>query len=319
MKTRRLGGSGLETPPLVFGGNVLGWTADRETSFALLDAFVAGGGVMIDTADVYMRSQPGLKGGESETVIGEWLSRRKRRDDVLIVTKVGHLPGKGGEGLAPSRIAAAIDESLQRLQTDYVDAYLGHRDDPRVSLEDQLGAFDKLVKAGKVRAIGVSNYEPDRICEGLRISDANRWARFTVMEPLYNLVERSAFEGERQQIALSEDIGVIPYFGLASGFLTGKYRSRADVGDGPRSGMVAKYLDARGLAVLAALDEVAAETRSTPAQVALAWLMARSGVTAPIASATKLPQLEELLAAMRLELTAAQRARLEAASAPAPA
>jgi aryl-alcohol dehydrogenase-like predicted oxidoreductase len=317
MRTRKLGASGLETPPLVFGGNVLGWTADRETSFALLDAFVAGGGAMIDTADVYMRSQPGLKGGESETMIGEWLKQRRRRDDVIIATKVGHVPGKGGEGLAPTRMAAAIEESLARLQTDHVDVYLGHRDDPRVSLEDQLAAFDGLVRAGKVRAIGVSNYEPDRIVEGLRVSDANGLARFTVMEPLYNLVERTQFEGARRQIALAEDLGVIPYFGLAGGFLTGKYRSKDDLGAGARSGYAGRYLNERGLAVLAAVDQVAEETGSTPAQISLAWAMAQPGVTAPIASATNLAQLDDLLHAMRLELSEAQLARLDIASAPA--
>jgi aryl-alcohol dehydrogenase-like predicted oxidoreductase len=319
MESRKLGASGLETPPLVFGGNVFGWTADRETSFALLDAFVGGGGTMIDTADVYMRSQPGLKGGESETIIGEWLKRRGKRDDVLIVTKVGHMPGMGGEGLAPERIAAAIDESLGRLQTDYVDVYLGHRDDARVSLEDQLKAFDKLVKAGKVRAIGVSNYEPDRISTGLRVSDENGLARFTVMEPQYSLMERGEFEGMRRRLALTEDLGVIPYFSLASGFLTGKYRSENDLGAGGRGAFVSRYLNPHGFGVLAALDEVAAETRATPAQVSLAWLMAQPGVTAPIASATKLPQLDDMLKAMRLELSSAQLAHLDAASATPPA
>jgi aryl-alcohol dehydrogenase-like predicted oxidoreductase len=318
MRTRKLGGSGLATAPLVFGGNVFGWTADEPTSFALLDAFVAGGGTTIDTADVYMRSITG-QGGESETVIGRWLKRRGRRDDVIIVTKVGHMPGAGGEGLAPGRIAAAIDESLARLQTDYVDVYLGHRDDPRVPVGEQIAAFDRLVKAGKVRAIGVSNYEPARILEGLRFSDAAGLARFTVMEPQYSLVERAGFEGQRRALALAEDIGVIPYFSLASGFLTGKYRSPADVRGDARSNAAARYLDPRGLAVLAALDEVAAEAKATPAQAALAWAMAQPGITAPIASATRLAQLEELMGAMRLELTPAQIARLDAASAPAPA
>jgi aryl-alcohol dehydrogenase-like predicted oxidoreductase len=317
MQTRRLGASGIETPPLVFGGNVFGWTADRETSFALMDAFIGGGGKVIDTADVYMRSVTGV-GGESETLIGEWLKRRGHRDDVVIVTKVGHMPGKAGEGLAPARIAEAIDESLRRLQTDYVDVYMGHRDDPRVSLEDQLGAFDKLVRAGKVRAVGVSNYEPERIAEGLKISAANGLARVTVWEPQYNLVERTEFEGARRDLALAQDIGVITYFSLASGFLTGKYRSKADLGDGARAGMIDRYLNERGDAVLAALDAVAEETRSNPTQVSLAWLMAKPGVTAPIASATKLKQLDDLLAAMRLELTAAQVARLDKASEPAP-
>jgi aryl-alcohol dehydrogenase-like predicted oxidoreductase len=317
MQTRKLGASGFETPPLVLGGNVFGWTADRETSFALLDAFVAAGGTMIDTADVYMAHVPGLKGGESETIIGEWLKRRGRRDDVIIVSKVGLLPGEGGEGLAPTRIAGAIDESLRRLQTDYVDVYLGHRDDARVSLTDQLVAFDKLVTAGKVRAIGVSNYEPDRIAEGLRVSDEHGLARFTVMEPHYSLMEREEFEGQRRRLALMEDLGVIPYFALESGFLTGKYRSRDDLGEGARGAFVEKYLNPHGFGVLAALDEVARETGSNPARVALAWVMAQPGVTAPIASATKPSHLDDLLGAMRLELNQAQLDRLAEASGPA--
>ena len=315
MEKRKLGASGLETPPLVLGGNVFGWTIDRDASFAVLDGFVAGGGTMIDTADVYSSFAPGNKGGESETVIGEWLKKRGRRDDILIATKVGLFPGNGGEGLAPSRIAAAIDESLERLQTDYVDLYFAHQDDPKVPLPDVMAAFDKLVKAGKVRAIGASNYQADRLVEALAVSDANGLARYTVEQPLYNLLDRSAFEGTTQQIAIAEDLGVITYFSLASGFLTGKYRSRDDLGPNVRSHMVDKYLGERGTRVLEALDDVAADTGATLAQVALVWLMAQPGVTAPIASATKTAQLQDLLGAMTVRLSDAQLRQLDAASA----
>jgi len=316
MEKRKLGVSGLETIPLVLGGNVFGWTADRDASFAVLDAFVAGGGTMIDTADVYSAFAPGNKGGESETMIGEWLKRRGRRDDVLIATKVGLLAGTGGEGLAPSRIEAAVDESLARLQTDYIDLYFAHRDDPDVPILDALAVFDKLVRAGKVRAIGASNYKSSRLAEALRVSDDNGFARFTVLQPLYNMMERPAFERALQKLVIDEGLGVVPYFSLASGFLSGKYRSEADAGGKARSGFVTKYLNDRGMAVLAALDAVAGETGATQAQVALAWTMAQPGITAPIASATKVSQLEDLLGATTLRLTDAQLRRLDEASAP---
>lgn len=309
---RALGDSGLTTPPLILGGNVFGWTADRETSFAILDAFVAGGGRMIDTADVYSAWVPGNQGGESETIIGEWLAARGRRDDVLVATKVGMDLG-GTTGLAPGRIATAVEASLKRLQTDVIDLYFAHRDDTETPLEDTLEAFDRLVKAGKVRAIGASNYNAERLEQALEISTTNGLARYTVLQPLYNLVERDKFEGALQDLCLARHIGVVPYYALASGFLTGKYRSTADVAGKARGSVVEKYLNERGLRVLAALDEVAREAGAAPAQVALAWLAAQPAVTAPIASATSVAQVEDLLGAMRLELTLDQIARLDAA------
>lgn len=311
---RPLGSTGLSIAPLVLGGNVFGWTADRQASFAVLDAFVDGGSMMIDTADVYSAWAPGNRGGESETMIGDWLAARGRRDDVLIATKVGMLPGDGGDGLAPARIAAAIEASLRRLKTDYVDLYFAHRDDEKVPQEDVAEAFDRLVKAGKVRSIGASNFSAERLASALAISEARGLARYGVLQPLYNLLERDDFEGPLQQLCVERNVGSIPYYGLASGFLTGKYRSRGDLGKSPRGGGLGKYLDGRGPAVLAALDSVAQETGATPAQIALAWLAAQPGVTAPIASATSAEQVEELLGAMRVALTPDQLARLDAAS-----
>ncbi|HEY0626156.1 MAG TPA: aldo/keto reductase [Allosphingosinicella sp.] len=307
---RSLGSSGLQTPPLVLGGNVFGWTADRETSFDILDRFVARGGTMIDTADVYSSWVPGNEGGESESIIGEWLKRRDRRDDVLIATKVGY-----DEGLAAGTIAAAIDRSLQRLGTDYVDLYFSHKDDPNAPLEETLGAFDRLVHTGKVRAIGASQIEAPRLREALDISAREGLASYSVLQTWYNLLERPKYEGELSALVQERGLGMVAFYGLASGFLSGKYRSEADLGKSPRGGGLGKYLDARGISVLAALDEVAAETGATPAQAALAWLSAQPAVTAPIASATSLEQLEELLGAMELELTPDQVERLNAASA----
>lgn len=315
MEMRDLGGSRLKTPRLVLGGNVFGFTARGEEAFRLLDRFVEAGGTMIDTADVYSAWVPGHKGGESETLLGEWLRRRGRRDDVLIASKVGMLAGEGGEKLEPARIAAAIDASLQRLGTDYVDLYYAHQDDDATPLADSLGAFDALVKAGKVRAIGASNYSAARLAEALAISDREGLTRYSVLQPAYNLVERPGFEGALQQACIENRLGVLPYFGLALGFLTGKYRSAADEGKSVRGDRAIVYLNDRGLRVLAALDEIAAETGATQAQIALAWVAARPGVTAPIASATSLQQLEDLLGVLTLELTAAQVERLTQASA----
>jgi aryl-alcohol dehydrogenase-like predicted oxidoreductase len=314
MDVRTLGGSDLRTPRLVLGGNVFGWTASGEEAFAILDRFVEAGGTMIDTADVYSAWVPGHKGGESETLLGEWLKRRGRRDDVLIATKVGMLPGEGGEKLEPARIASAAEASLKRLGT-HIDLYYAHQDDEKTPLADSLHALDALVKAGKVRAIGASNYSADRLSEALDISEREGLARYEVLQPEYNLMVRDKFEGGRQQLCLDRKIGALPYFGLASGFLTGKYRSEADKGKSIRGGRMDGYMTDRGFAVLAALDEVASEAGATPAQVALAWLAARPGVTAPIASATSRAQLDELLGVLTLELTGEQVERLTEAGA----
>jgi aryl-alcohol dehydrogenase-like predicted oxidoreductase len=315
---RPLGRSGLATPPLVLGGNVFGWTADEATSFAVLDAFVAGGGTMIDTADVYSAWAPGHSGGESEAVIGRWLKRSGKRDAVVIATKTGMKMGDGGEGLAPDRIAEACEASLRRLGTDRIDLYFAHKDDGAVPLEATLEAFDRLHRAGKVRAIGASNYAADRLTQALDVSEANGWVRYEVLQPLYNLVERPAFEDALQAACADRAVGCIPFYGLAAGFLTGKYRAEADFEGKVRAHTTRKYWTDRGRAVLAALDAVAAAhaaDRATPAQVALAWLAARPGVTAPIASATSVQQVEELVGAMHLTLAADEVAALEEASA----
>lgn len=309
MTTRALGSSGLDIAPLVLGGNVFGWTADRDASFAVLDAFVDGGGTMIDTADVYSAWVPGHKGGESEAMIGEWLKASGKRDKVQIATKVGMMTG----GLAPDTIAAAVEGSLRRLGTDRIDLYFAHQDDADTPLADALGAFARLIEAGKVHAIGASNYKAARMKEAIDVAAAEGVPHYSVLQPEYNLVSRHRFEGELQDLAIQHNIGVIPYYGLASGFLTGKYRSEADFGKSPRGGGMKKLLEGNGPAVLAAMDGVAEETAATHAQIALAWLAAQPGVTAPIASATSAEQVEDLLRAMRLQLNADQIARLDAA------
>jgi aryl-alcohol dehydrogenase-like predicted oxidoreductase len=306
---RALGSSGLETPPLIFGGNVFGWTADRETSFALLDRFVAAGGTMIDTADTYSAWAPGNKGGESETIIGEWLARRGRRDDVLIATKVGFAGGLGAEN-----IARAIDGSLRRLGTDHVDLYYAHRDAPDVPLEETLEAFDALVRAGKVRALGVSQIEADRLERSLDISAENGWTGYSVLQTWYSLVERPRFEAALRDVVVRRGLGMAAFFALANGYLTGKYREAADLGKSVRSDRVEEYMAGSGPRILAALAEAAAQIGGTPAQVALAWTAAQPGVTAPLASARNLEQLEELLGALELELSPAQLAALDEAS-----
>ena len=310
VELRQLGGSGLRTPPLVLGGNVFGFTVKGEEAFALLDRFIAAGGRMIDTADVYSNWVPGHVGGESETLLGEWLRRRGRRDDVLIATKVGY-----DRGLSAAYIAEAAEASLQRLGTDYVDLYYAHKDDEGTPLEETLGAFDRLVRDGKVRAVGASNYKAERLAEALAVAERDGLTPYSVLQPEYNLMVRERFEGPLQQLSLERNLGVLVYFALASGFLTGKYRSPDDFGKSVRGGGMSRYLDDHGLAVLGELDDVAEETDSTPAQVALAWLAARPGVTAPIASATKVDQLEELLGVLTLELSAEQIERLDRVSA----
>jgi aryl-alcohol dehydrogenase-like predicted oxidoreductase len=315
MEQRRLGTSSLLIPPLVFGGNVFGWSADEATSFRLLDMLADAGLTAIDTADVYSRWVPGHQGGESETIIGRWLRRRGKRDDLVIMTKVGmEMPGRG-KGLSPDWIRASVEDSLKRLQTDYIDLYQAHQDDPATPLPETLGAFADLVRSGKVRAVGASNYSAERLEAALAASDANGLPRYVSLQPHYNLLERPLFEDALEAVCLRHRLGVIPYYSLASGFLSGKYRSAADLDKSAARGRaVAKYLDGKGPKVLAALDEVAAAARATPAQVALAWLMARPGITAPIASASKPEQLDDLVKAATLELSAAQIAALTAAS-----
>ena len=307
---RELGASGLRTPRLVLGGNVFGWTADEATSFRVLDAFVDGGGTMIDTADVYSAWAPGHQGGESETVIGRWLKASGKRDKVLIATKVGMVAG-----LAPDRIAAACDGSLRRLGVDRIDLYYAHKDDADTPLADTLAAFDALVRVGKVRALGASNYEAPRLGEALDISAANGWTGYMVLQPWFNMVERLRYEAALQELCVARNIGVAPYYSLANGFLTGKYRSEADLGKSVRGNRNIEYLRTdKGRRVLAALDAVAAETGATLPQIALAWTVAQPGITAPIASATSVEQLEELMGALRLELSAEQLRTLDEAS-----
>jgi len=313
MEQRRLGPSSISIPPLVFGGNVLGWSADEATSFKLLDQCVAAGLNAVDTADVYSRWVPGHQGGESETVIGRWLKQRGKRDDVQILTKVG-MQMPGGKGLSPAWIKQSIDDSLKRLQTDYVDLYQSHADDPSTPLADTLGTYGELIKSGKVRAIGASNYTAPRLEEAMETSRKNNLPAYVSLQPHYNLVERPLYEEALEAVCQKHKLGVIPYYSLASGFLTGKYRSAADFDKSPRGRGAGKYLEGKGPKVLAALDQVAKDTRSTPAQVSLAWMMARPSITAPIASASKPEQMDDLVKATSLKLSAAQIAALDAAS-----
>ncbi|MBN8945442.1 MAG: aldo/keto reductase [Rhizobiales bacterium] len=313
MNHRPLGRSGLSIAPLMFGGNVFGWTADEATSFGLLDAFVAEGFNAIDTADVYSAWAPGHAGGESETVIGNWLKRRGRRDDVVIATKVGMWAKH--PNLKAATIAAAVEESLKRLQTDYIDLYQSHKDDDQTPQDEVLEAYGQLIKAGKVRAIGASNFTAARLASALDVAGAKDLPRYESVQPAYNLYNRAEFEGALAKVVIENGLGVISYFGLAAGFLTGKYRSEADLAKSPRGAGVKKYLDERGFRILAALDTVSAGIGATQAQVALAWLIGRPGVTAPIVSATNLTQLTEILKAAHLVLPAEAVARLDAASA----
>ncbi len=310
---RQLGATDLRIAPLVLGGNVFGWTADKATSFAVLDAFVAGGGTMIDTADVYSAWVPGHQGGETESVIGEWLKASGRRDKVQIATKVGMLPGEGGVKLAPARIAAACDASLRRLGVERIDLYFAHQDDDAVAQDEVLAAFARLAEAGKINALGASNFHAARLKSAHETALIAGLPHYQVLQPEYNLVSRHAFEGELQDYCVTHNIGAVPYYGLASGFLTGKYRSEADLGKSVRGGRMTDLLKGKGLAVLTAMDAVAAETGASLAQIALAWLAAQPGVTAPIASATSVAQVEELLGSMTLVLSKDQLDRLDAA------
>ncbi|MBX9730173.1 MAG: aldo/keto reductase [Sphingomonas sp.] len=311
---RQLGSTDLHIAPLVLGGNVFGWTADKATSFAILDAFVDGGGTMIDTADVYSAWVPGHVGGESETVIGEWLATSGKRDRVQIATKVGMLPGVGGTKLAPARIAAACDASLKRLGIETIDLYFAHQDDEDVPQEAALAAFGTLADAGKIRVVGASNFHAGRLKSALDLATAHGLPHYHVLQPEYNLVSRNKFEGELQDLCVTHNIGVVPYYGLASGFLTGKYRSSADLSKSVRGGRMAAMLEHK-MGVLTAMDTVAEETGATLAQIALAWLAAQPGVTAPIASATSVAQMEELIGAMALTLSPNQLERLTGAGA----
>lgn len=288
---------------------MFGWTAGEAESFRILDAFVAGGGTMIDTADVYSAWVPGHKGGESERVIGNWLERRGRRDDVLIATKVGFIGG-----LSAANIERAVEGSLRRLKTDFVDLYYAHKDDEEVPLEETLEAFDRLVKSGKVRALGASQISADRLDKALATSEANGWTPYSVLQTWYSILERPRFEDALAPLAQARGLGVATFYSLANGYLTGKYRSRADLGKSVRGDRVEQYLEGRGPRILAAIDEVAEELGATPAQVALAWTAAQPGVTAPLASATSVEQLEELLGSLHLQLHSDQLARLDQAS-----
>jgi aryl-alcohol dehydrogenase-like predicted oxidoreductase len=312
MTTKRLiGTSGLEVAPLALGGNVFDWTADEATSFDILDAFVDAGGTMIDTADVYSAWAPGHSGGESERVIGRWLKRDpSKRDKVVIATKVGFF-----EGLAPEKVLAACNASLERLGIDRIDLYYQHKDDESVPLADSLGAFEKLIEAGKIRAIGLSQFTADRLDEAMETSRRLGLTPPSALQPWYNLVERQKFEGDLRDVALRHGLAVFPFYSLANGFLTGKYRSKEDLGKSVRGLRNVEYLEGKGMRVIDALDEVAAETGAALATVALAWTKAQPAIAAPIASATSMPQLAELVAALQLDLSPDQIARLDAASA----
>jgi aryl-alcohol dehydrogenase-like predicted oxidoreductase len=312
--TRPLGRSALQTAPLAFGGNVFGWSADEKRSFELLDAFVAAGYNLIDTADAYSRWVPGNRGGESESIIGKWLKKSGKRDQVLIATKVAKWDQH--PGLSPVNITQAVEGSLTRLQTDYIDLYQAHEDDASVPLADTLGAFARLIEQGKVRVIGASNYSADRLNEALKVSQVHNLPRYETLQPEYNLADRAGYEQALEPLIRREQIGVISYYSLASGFLSGKYRSEADLAkSAARGGKVQSYLNPRGQRILAALDEVAGAHDAKPSQVALAWLLARPGISAPIVSATSVEQLKELFGAAELNLDAAQIAALDRASA----
>jgi aryl-alcohol dehydrogenase-like predicted oxidoreductase len=313
---RALGRTGLQIAPLVLGGNVFGWTADEQTSFDLLDAFVDAGLNAVDTADIYSAWAKGNQGGESETILGNWFRRGPgNREKVVLITKVGSAFGPDRTGLSERWIARAVEDSLRRLQTDHIDLYLSHWPDPGTPYEETLRAYEKLLRAGKVRAVGASNLDARQLGEALEVARAQGLPRYDVLQPEYNLYSRAGFDGALCELTSREGMGVITYYSLASGFLSGKYRTAEDLGKSVRGkGVVSKYLDARGLRILAALDRVAAETGSQPAEVALAWLIARPGVTAPIASATSRAQMESLVRATRLALSGEQMAALDEAS-----
>ena len=315
VKLRSLGGTGLSIAPLVLGGNVFGINGmDRARSFAVLDAFAAGGGTMIDTADIYANYLPGGKGGESESMIGDWLAHRGRREDVQIATKVGGPMGPDRKGLGAAYIPRAVEDSLRRLRTDYIDLYFSHFDDAETPQDEVADAFDRLVKAGKVRSVGASNFSPARLASALDIAGRKGLTGYTALQPLYNLLERG-FEDGLQRLCIDRGLGVITFFSLARGYLTGKYRSSADLSKSRRGSGVKGYMDGKGPAVLAVMDAIAADRGASLAAIALAWLMAKPGVTAPIASATGTDQLAELMQAMYLDLSPEEMSRLDAAGA----
>lgn len=315
MQRRKLGTTPFEVSPLAFGGNVLGWTADEAMSFRLLDAFVAFGGNLIDTADAYSRWVPGHEGGESEAIVGRWIARRGHHDDVVIATKVGSDMGEGHKILRKDYIVRRVEDSLRRLRVESIDLYQSHWDDEATPLDETLAAYATLIAQGKVKAIGASNLTAPRLAQALEVSRRSGLPSYATLQPHYNLYERSVFEGALQDLCVREGIGVIPYYSLAAGFLTGKYRSEADLAKSPRGGGVKKMLNARGHAILDALDTWSNRLSATPAQVALAWLMTRPAVSAPIASATTLVQLEEIMGAVSLVLPDEAKAALDGASA----
>ncbi|MSP04991.1 MAG: aldo/keto reductase [Acetobacteraceae bacterium] len=316
MQKRRLGNSVLEVAPLTFGGNVFGWTADEAMSHRLLDGFVAAGYNFIDTADVYSRWHTGNKGGESEVIMGSWLKARGNRDQVIIASKLGMDMGGDNKGLSRAYMMRAVEDSLRRLQTDYIDLYQAHRDDPETPLEETLSAFQTLIQQGKVRVIGASNYTAPRLAAALEISKKLGLPRYETHQPQYSIVERTEFEGPLQDLCVRENISVIGYYSLASGFLTGKYRSAADMAGRLRGARVEKYLNAKGFAVLRVLDDIAAIHRAKSGQIALAWLLARPAVAAPIVSATNPEQLAEMVAAPAIKLSAAEITQIDTASRP---
>jgi aryl-alcohol dehydrogenase-like predicted oxidoreductase len=316
MEKRRLGQSSLEVPPITFGCNVFGWTADEKTSFALLDAWLDAGLNFLDTADVYSRWHPGNTGGDSEMIIGKWLKARGNRDKIVLATKLAGEMAPGKKGLSRAYMQIAVEDSLRRLQTDYIDLYQSHRDDPETPIEETLSGYADLIKQGKVREIGASNFSAARLAESLKISTEKGLPRYQSLQPHYNLVERAEFEGPLEDLCLAEKIGVIGYYSLASGFLTGKYKSRADMEGRIRGSRVEKYLNDYGFGVVKVLEEVAARYEAKPGQIALAWLIARPSVTAPIASATNLAQLAELVEAAEIELDAESIQKIDAASKP---
>ena len=319
MNTKPLGRSGLQVSPLTFGGNVFGWTVDESTSFSLLDAWLDAGFNCIDTADVYSAWVPGHSGGESETVIGKWLRATGKRDRVVLATKVGKPMGPDKIGLRPAYIRSAVEASLRRLQTDCIDLYQSHDDDLDTPLEDSLGAFSDLIREGKVRAIGASNYSAERFALALATSERHGLARYESLQPLYNLLDRAVFEDALQPLCVANEVGVISFYALAAGFLSGKYRDPSDAGKSPRgANVVKKYLHPRGLRVLDALQTVALQHQTRPGVVAVAWLLTRPGITSPIASATSLEQLADLVAATQLQLTPEDIRALDAASQEAP-
>jgi len=315
MQTRRLGRTDLAIAPIVLGGNVFGWTADRAASFAVLDRFAAAGPAAIDTADVYSSWAPGNHGGESETIIGEWMRARGNRDRVIVMTKVGSRMAMGKEGLKPAYIEEAVEASLRRLQTDVIDLYFSHWVDMTTPFADTLGAYQRLIEKGKIRWCGASNLNAALLGMAVAAAKANGGARYEVLQPEYNLADRRGFDGALADLCIAEEIGVVTYHSLARGFLSGKYRSEADLGKSARGSDVKAHLNPRGLRILDALEAVAASHKASPAEAALAWVMARPGVTAPIASATSPAQVDSLLRAAKLTLTDADMAALTAASA----